>query len=64
MSSEIVDMIKREIEEGEKNLKSVEFMIKVLERSGEDTTSLKVQLTQTKTRLERLKIALNEAMRG
>jgi len=55
----MIDMIREQIKELEKQVKEAEELINRLKAAGEDTTSLQIKLTQIKTKLERYKKAFS-----
>lgn len=56
-----LDIIKSEIDRRKKELEDIEYMIKVMEKAGEDTTQLKIQLAQVKAYIARWENALTSA---
>lgn len=57
-----IEIIKSEIERRKQEIVEIEKMIRIFERAGEDTTNLKVQLTQVKSYIARWEKALSEEM--
>jgi len=55
----MLDMIREQLKELEKQVKEAEELIARLKAAGEDVTSLQLKLTQTKQKLERYKKAFS-----